>query len=74
MVTRNREIAIPVSKTLQRLVLPLLSLHCHFSAVKLLKWVLSLTGPKAIRVSSLVQLPLLPVQRALRPQWTESLF
>lgn len=56
MVMRNREIAIPECKTLQKPNLPLLSLHCHFNDAKLLKWVQSLTSPKAIRVSHLVVL------------------
>lgn len=54
MVVRNREIAMPECQTLQTLILPLLSLHCHFNGVKPLKWVQSLTISKAIRVSCLV--------------------
>lgn len=37
MVIRNREIGRREFKTLQTLILPLSSLHCHFTDAKLLK-------------------------------------
>lgn len=73
MVMRNREIALPECKTLQRLIfkMPLLSLHCHFNDVNLLKWVQSLTSPKAIRVSLPFLTPTAASGSAESPQTTE---
>lgn len=56
MVIRNSEIGRREFKTLQTLILPLLSLHCHFTDANYLKWAQSLTSPKAIRFSYLVVL------------------